>query len=278
MASQNGTTVTTVPAGLIAGTLNAGQFADVIMTGAGEFVSNNPVLVAQFMHGYADDVAGKGDPSMVLVTPTAVLSTEKGVTDSIFGVYGLAGTSGAFLNVVTETAALANLMLDNAAVNPALFTPIGGSSIYSAGTIPVSAGAHTLLGAVPYSAFVYDYGIKFNAVSYAYPVGATLTLPTPVAVTPPPVPAPVPTPVPTPGPVPAPTPAPGPAPDSAPPVCGDGHETEGTGYHSETVRNDSGYHVHSRQSTDTHDNGEHLGHKEHKGQNDHGDDHECHDD
>ena len=177
IASQDGTTFTTTPAGLI-GPLNAGQFADVDLTGTVEFVSNNPVLVAQFMHGYAED-GTKGDPSMVMVTPV-----EQGMSDSTFGVHGLAGTTGAFMNIVTETTALANLMLDNVAVNPALFTTVGGTSIYSTGTIPVAPGAHTLLGSVPYSALVYDYGIAFNQVSYAYPVAAKLSLSAPATPTP----------------------------------------------------------------------------------------------
>lgn len=172
IASQNGTTFTTMPAGLI-GTLNAGQFADVVLTGAAEFVSSSPVLVAQFMHGYADDTAAKGDPSMVLVTPA-----EMGMTDATFGVHGLARTPGAYMNVVTETAALATLRLDNVAVNTALFAPLGGTSIYSTGTVPVAPGAHSLLGTMPFSALVYDYGISWDAVSYAYPVATKLSLPT----------------------------------------------------------------------------------------------------
>jgi hypothetical protein len=188
IAAQNGTTFTTVPAGLI-GTLNAGQFADVDLTGASEFVSSNPVLLAQFMRGYADDAAAKGDPSMVLVTPA-----EMGMTDATFGVHGLAGTTGSFMNIVTETAALATLKLDNVAVNTALFTPIGGTSIYSVGTIPVAAGAHSLLGTVAFSALVYDYGVSWNAVSYAYPVATKLSLP---VVTPVPVPTPAPNPSPS---------------------------------------------------------------------------------
>ncbi|MBI5430752.1 MAG: hypothetical protein HY938_09900 [Nitrosomonadales bacterium] len=251
LASQNGTTITTMPAGLVAATLNAGQFADVIMTGAGEFVSNNPVLVAQFMHGYADDVSAKGDPSMVLVTPTAVTQAEKGVTDSTFGVYGLAGTPGAFLNVVTETATLANMKLDNVAVNPALFTPIGGAGTYSAGTIPVTAGVHTLLGSAPYSAFVYDYGVASNAVSYAYPVGATLTLPVPVAVTPAPTPAPAPAPAPPP--VNAPAPSSGPAPAA----CADDHETSETESHNDAENHNDHS---SKHSSDTHEEDSHADH------------------
>jgi len=180
IASQNGTTFTTMPAGLISGTLNAGQFADVVMTGSGEFVSSSPVLLAQFMHGYADDAAAKGDPSMVLVTPA-----EMGMTDATFGVHGLAKTPGAYMNVVTETAALANLKLDTAVVNAALFTPLGGTSIYSAGTIPVTPGAHSLSGTVPFSALVYDYGISWDAVSYAYPVATKLSLPAAPVLNPP---------------------------------------------------------------------------------------------
>jgi len=179
LAAQDGTTFTTMPAGLF-GTLNAGQFADVDLSGTTEIVSNNPVLVAQFMRGYADDAAAKGDPSMVLITPT-----EMGMTDATFGAHGLPGTTTLFINIVTETAALANLMLDNVAVNAASFTPIGGTSIYSAGTVSITPGAHTLLGAAPYSALVYDYGITSDAVSYAYPVASKLSF---AATAPPPAP------------------------------------------------------------------------------------------
>lgn len=175
IASQNGTTVTTVPAGLVPGTLNAGQFVEVALSGNAEIVASAPVLMAQFMRGFADDTAGKGDPSMVMVTPA-----EMGMTDATFGVHGLAGTTGEFINVVTETSALATLKLDNAAVNAALFTPIGGTSIYSTGTIPLVAGAHSLLGTVPFSALVYDFGTPSNAVSYAYPVATKLSVATTV--------------------------------------------------------------------------------------------------
>jgi len=180
IASQDGTTFTTIPSGLISGTLNAGQFADVILSGAGEFVSSSPVQVAQFMHGYKDEaVATQGDPSMVLVTPA-----EMGMTDATFGVHGLTGTSGAFMNVVAETAALANMKLDNSVVDPALFKTLGGTSIYSVGTIPVAAGAHSLSGTAPFSALVYDYGTSWNDVSYAYPVAAKLSLPVAPTVNP----------------------------------------------------------------------------------------------
>ena len=172
LASQNGTTFTTIPAGLISGTLNAGQFRDVVLSGPGEFISNNPVLAAQFMHGYEDDNAGKGDPSMVLVTPA-----EMGVTSATFGVYGLASTQGTFMNIVTETASLANLTLDNATVDPALFTSFGGSSMYSVATIPITPGAHSVIGAAPFSALVYDYGVFRDWVSYAYPVASNLSIP-----------------------------------------------------------------------------------------------------
>lgn len=181
IASQNGTAITTVPSGLITATLNAGQFVDVVMTGSGEFISNNPVLMAQFIRGFADDTSAKGDPSMVLVTPA-----EMGMADVTFGVHGLAGTTGAFMNIVTETTGLASLMLDNVAVNSALFTPIGNNSIYSVGTIPVVAGAHSLLGTVPFSALVYDYGTSWNALSYAYPVSTNLSLPVATSVANPP--------------------------------------------------------------------------------------------
>ncbi|MGC2049549.1 MAG: IgGFc-binding protein [Gallionella sp.] len=181
MASQDGTTVTTIPAGLIGRTLNAGDFEDVELAGVGEFVSDKPVLVTQYMRGYADEnyLAKKGDPSMVIVTPS-----EQGMTDSTFGVHGLAGLTGTYMNIVTETSALVDLTLDNVAVNTTLFTTVGGASNYSTGTIPVAPGAHTLLGSVPYSALVYDFGVAGNAVSYAYPVAEKLSVTAPAASTP----------------------------------------------------------------------------------------------
>ncbi len=173
IASQDGTTFTTMPPGLIPGTLNAGQFAEVELTGAAEFVSNNPVLMAQFMRGNTDDAARKGDPSMVVVTPA-----ELGTTDATFGVYGLAGTTQDYMNVTTETAALGTLKLDNVVVDATHFIPIGGTSIYSVGMLPVAPGvAHSLAGTVPFSALVYDFGIPLKAVSYAYPVATNLSLP-----------------------------------------------------------------------------------------------------
>lgn len=185
LAAQDGTTFTTLPENLI-GTLNAGQFADVILTGAAEIVSSNPVLVAQFMHSYADDATAKGDPSMVMITPA-----EMGMTNATFGVHGLPGTTTAFMNVVTETAALANLTLDNVAVNPANFTAIAGSSLYSVATLSVTPGAHTLLGSAKFSALIYDYGITSDAVSYVYPVARELSIPAPVTTDPTVTPTPV---------------------------------------------------------------------------------------
>lgn len=170
LASEDGTTITTSPAGLVSATLNAGQYADITLSGAAEIVASAPVLVAQFMAGYEDDASRLGDPGMVLITPA-----ELGMTDTTFGVHGLNGTTGAFMNVITETAALPDLMLDNIAINPANFTQIGNSS-WSAATLPVAAGPHKLSGSAPYSAMVYDYGIAWNAVSYTYPVSTKIAL------------------------------------------------------------------------------------------------------
>lgn len=255
MASQDGTSFTSAPAGMPA-MLNAGQFADVTLTGAGEFVASSPVLVAQFIRSYADDTTGKGDPSMVLVTPTAVTADEMGVTDSTFGVHGLAGTGGAYINVVTQTSALANLKLDNVMVQAALFAPISPNSLYSAAMIPVTPGAHTLAGAVPYSALVYDFGIASNAVSYAYPVGATLTRPVSATPTPTPVePAPAPV-VPAPAPI---EPIPGPV-VPAPAVCADDgddadHHSHAMGDHNNDGHADNGLGENDYRDGDHNDDG-----------------------
>lgn len=285
MAAMDGTTFTSAPAGMPA-TLNAGQFADVTLSAASEFVSNNPVLVAQFIRSYADDTAGKGDPSMVLVTPTAVTAGEMGVTGSTFGVHGLAGTGSAYINVVTQTTELANLKLDNVMVQAALFAPLSPTSLYSSGIIPVAPGAYTLAGAVPYSALVYDFGIASNAVSYAYPVGATLTRPASVTPTPvEPVPAPVepaPAPIePAPGPVdPTPVPVdpapvdPTPVPDPAPAVCPDNDENDTD--HAMGDHNDDG-HADNGLGDDDYRDGDHNddGHADNGLEHDDNDDHDC---
>lgn len=173
MASQNGTTVASIPAGLVTGTLNAGQYVELTLSGNAEFTASAPVQVAQYIRGYADDAAGKGDPSMVMVTPA-----EMSLNSATFGIHGLAGTTGSYINIVTPTSALANLKLDNTVVNGALFTPIGGASTYSVATLPVAPGAHTLSGSSPFSALAYDFGIPFNAVSYAYPLASMLSVAT----------------------------------------------------------------------------------------------------
>lgn len=183
LASLDGTTITSNPAGLVPGTLNAGQYVDLILSSPAEFSANNPVLLAQFINGYEDDAAKKGDPSMVLITPS-----EMGITRSTFGVHGLTNTSGPLMNIVTETSALASLILDGSPVDATQFAPVNSGSIYSKATLPVAAGSHVLSGSVPFSAMVYDFGISLNAVSYAYPVSTMLSLPV-VAAAPSPAPS-----------------------------------------------------------------------------------------
>ncbi len=172
LASMDGTTISSSPAGLVNATLNAGQYADLVLSSAAEFSSNNPVLVAQYINGFEDDGAKMGDPSMVLVTPI-----EMGMTSSTFGVYALTGSSGSMLNIVTQSSALAGLMLDGTVVDSTKFAPVSSNSLYSKATLPVSAGVHKLSGTAAFSAMVYDYGTAWNAVSYAWPVATMLSLP-----------------------------------------------------------------------------------------------------
>jgi hypothetical protein len=230
LASEDGTTITTSPAGLLNATLNAGQHVDITLSGAAEIVASAPILLAQFMAGYSDDASGMGDPGMVLITPA-----ELGMTDTTFGVHGLSGTSGAFMNVITETAVLADLTLDDIAVNPANFTRIG-SSTRSAATLPITAGRHKLRGSAPYSAMVYDYGIAWNAVSYTYPVATKIAL----VVT---------TTIPAPGPGPA--PAPTPPSTGTPPSCNDDDDDH---------HHHHGHHHHHRGHHHGHGYGYHHGH------------------
>ena len=152
--------------------LQQGQIADFIVTSGLEIVASHPVLVAQYMHGVQDQVTNLagGDPSMVIVTPE-----EQGVTEAVFSVHGLAGTTGRFVNIVTASSALATLTLDGVAVNPALFSAVGVSG-FSGAALPVAAGPHRLLGTAPFTAIVYDYGDPNFPSSYIYPVATNLAI------------------------------------------------------------------------------------------------------
>ena len=171
VGTVNGTAITCNPA-VCPATVNSGQIIDLVLTASQEIVSTEPLLVAQFMHGAEDETAlsglQKGDPSMVMVTPE-----ERALTEMTFAVHGLAGTTGAFINIVTPTAALGSLTLDGVAVNPGLFSAFGALG-FSGGAIPVAPGAHTLHGAAPFTALVYDYGNRVDFVSYAYPAAVGL--------------------------------------------------------------------------------------------------------
>jgi len=177
VGTVNATTITCNPANAACdGTLNPGDIRDFVATESQEIISTQPLLVAQFMHGGSDgslDPQKIGDPSMVMVTPE-----EQAVTEMTFAVHGLAGTAGAFINIVTPTAALSSLTLDGVAVNSGLFSPIGALG-FSGGIIPAAPGAHTLQGTAPFTALVYDFGDPAQFVSYAYPAATGLSVITP---------------------------------------------------------------------------------------------------
>ena len=171
IGTVDNTAITCNPA-VCPATVSSGQIVDLVLTGSQEIVSAQPLLVAQFMHGAEDEVPGlrKGDPSMVMVTPE-----EQALTEMTFAVHGLVNTIGAFINVVTPTAALGSLTLDGVAVDPGLFSAFGALG-FSGGTIPAAPGAHALRGTAPFTALVYDLGDPLQAVSYAYPAATGLSV------------------------------------------------------------------------------------------------------
>ncbi len=173
VGTVDATTLACSPAHAGCGTIDAGQVVDLEVTGNQEIVASAPVLVAQFSHGAMDEAVPAlqaGDPGMAVVTPE-----EQALTATTFAVPGLPGTAGAWVNVVTPTAALGSLTLDGAPVNPALFSAIGASA-YSGAALAVAPGAHALQGAAPFTAMVYDFGVPADAVGYAYPAATGLAI------------------------------------------------------------------------------------------------------
>ena len=166
LATQDGTSLTYDPPSDGCATLNAGQFCDVVLTGAMQVFSSKPVLVAQFMHGSRSGGRAIGDPAMGMLTPQ-----EQALAEMRFSVHqSHSPVTGPYLNIVTPTKALANLKLDGAVVDPGVFAPIGTSG-YSGGAVPVAGGTHELRGSAPFTALVYEAG---QFTSYIYPAATGL--------------------------------------------------------------------------------------------------------
>ncbi len=159
LAAEDGTTVSIN--GAAVATLDRGQFHQQIIDGKSTVSADKPILVAQYSNGSSfDDVTS--DPFMMLVPPT-----EQFLSEYTFATPA-SGFSQNFVNVVTETAAIGDLVLDGVAVPAGEFSQIG-STDFSGAQIDLKAGSHSMTSKEPFGIYVYGFD---SYDSYGYPGGA----------------------------------------------------------------------------------------------------------
>jgi hypothetical protein len=161
LASTDGTVVQVN--GEEVATLDRGAFYETIVEEPSQIVASEPILVAQYSNGTIwDNVTS--DPFMMLIPPFEQFLAGYTVTTpaTIFQIN--------YINLVVPDAAVGAVMVDGEAVPADQFVPIAGSG-FSGAQVAVSQGAHSLLGPLPFGAFMYGYA-DFD--SYGYPGGASL--------------------------------------------------------------------------------------------------------
>lgn len=150
LAHENGTIVAISGVGSV--TLNAGQSHTVSGSTVPRCIeANRPIMVTQFMEGYA--CATIGDPSMVVLSPVERVSR-----NASFHVTGSAQVNQYRLAVVIPTSAIGSVTLDGAAVSPSLFQPYVECTDRSVASITVSSGVHRLQSNAGFQAYLFGYG------------------------------------------------------------------------------------------------------------------------
>ncbi len=147
--------------GSVVATLDAGEFRQRIIDGPATVTADKPILVAQFSNGTDyDDVTS--DPFMMLISPAEQFLTQYTFTTPATG-FRLN-----FVNVVTPTAQVGQVVLDGTAVPATEFTQIGGSE-FSGAQLDLTAGSHSMTSPKGFGIYVYGFD---NFDSYGYPGGA----------------------------------------------------------------------------------------------------------
>jgi len=171
LADSNGTEVRL--GGAVIGTLQAGEFLDIPLRGAGLLTATRPVMVAQYkkssqLKGETPAAGRLGDPFMIVVPPqkqylTSYLCTNAQVSRP--------GTPKVYLNqymtIIAPMAFLNQTRVDGQVVAGAKFIPIDGTC-YSYTIIEVEDGVHRVECPLPICVYFYGYGY---ADSYGYVAG-----------------------------------------------------------------------------------------------------------
>lgn len=151
-------------------TLNAGQYRDHDITGAGSLIADQPVMVTQFLRG----AQCSAPPALIDPLLLDVLPKEQYANEYLFATSSYARYAGGhFATVIVPTGEEGSLLLNAAPVNPALFNPIAGTT-FSYGHLTLARGTYYELvssTAANFGLYVYGYGAD---ESYGYTAGGNL--------------------------------------------------------------------------------------------------------
>jgi hypothetical protein len=149
LAANNDTVVLTNS--VMAGTINAGQFLDLIIDGPVEFQGSQPIQVAQFANGTDFDGRG-GDPCEILLLPPGHFL----VTNTIATPVG--GFTENYMNLIVAQSAITNTWVDGSLVAVTNFVSIGNSGYYGAQLTVTKSGVHKVTSSEPVGVEVYGFG------------------------------------------------------------------------------------------------------------------------
>ncbi len=165
--------------GVVAATINRGQFYEQVIVGPAHMVSNKPMLVAQYAQSqnyYRTDPGGnpnfQGDPLMMIVPPfeqfLANYTVSTPVESSILNAQRFDRN---YINLVAPADAVGLIEVDGVPIEANQFVAIGTSGFFGA-VVSIDLGAYQLAGPLPFGAFVYGFG-SFD--SYGYVGGQSLS-------------------------------------------------------------------------------------------------------
>jgi hypothetical protein len=145
--------------GVVAGTIQAGEYLDFILDGPVEFQASQPIQVAHFANGLYFD--GEGDPCEILLPPAGhYLLTN--IVFTLPGDWNTGDFATNYLNIIVPQLAITNTLVDGSTVDATNFVPIGTSGYYGAQISVTNAvdGAttHTVTSSQPVGVEVYGFG------------------------------------------------------------------------------------------------------------------------
>ncbi|HZV12322.1 MAG TPA: IgGFc-binding protein, partial [Candidatus Kapabacteria bacterium] len=149
--------------GVVAATINAGQFYEFHAQKPMQIQTNNPVILAQYSQSETDNTgqyigANPGeylsygwDPTMMLVSSTEEFMNDYIIVNSVDAAF-----TANYVNIVIPDSAVSSLLLDGSNVS-APFLQITGSG-FSYAQVPVSQGSHHIEASEPFGVYVYGIG------------------------------------------------------------------------------------------------------------------------